>query len=180
VANSYTGTTTVTAGTLALGSSASLASTVIDVASGGRLDVSALASGLSLGAGQRLGGRGTLVGNVTFGTGSQLAFDPAGPLVVGSGTLAFAAGFGIANLFGVDWDGLNLSTPYTVVDTGQSFTAGDIGNFGFANRVAVGSTGREAYFQTGSLQFVIVPEPGTLAVGLASLGILGWAARRRR
>lgn len=178
--NAYTGATTIAAGTLALGSAASLASPVIDVASGGRLDVSALASGLSLGTGQRLGGRGTLVGNVTFGTGSQLAFDPAGPLVVGSGTLAFAAGFGIANLFGVDWDGLNLSTPYTVVDTGQSFTAGDIGNFGFANRVAVGSTGREAYFQTGSLQFVIVPEPGTLAVGLAALGIFGWAVRRRQ
>ena len=178
--NTYTGQTTIAAGTLALGSGSGLASTVIDVASGGRLDVAALTGGLSLGTGQRLGGRGTLVGNVAFGSGSLLAFDPLGPLVVASGTLSFAPGFGIANLFAVDWDGLTLNTPYTVVDTGQSFSAGEIGNFGFANRVAVGSLGREAYFQNGSLQFVIVPEPGTLAVGIAATALAGWLVRRRR
>lgn len=179
-ANTYTGTTTVAAGTLALGSAASLASTAIDVAGGGRLDVSALAGGLAVGAGQRLGGRGTLVGNVSFGSGSQLAFDPAGPLVVDSGTLAFAAGFGIANLFGVDWDGLAVNTPYTLLSTSQAFSAGDIGNFGFANRVAVGSLGREAYFQSGSLQFVIVPEPGAFVIAVAGLGLGGWLLVRRR
>ena len=179
-ASSYTGTTTVAAGTLALGSAAALASTAIDVQAGARLDVSALASGLSLGSGQRLGGLGTLIGNVSFGSGSLLAFDPAGPLVVGSGTLSFAAGFGITNLFGVDWDSLALNTPYTLVNTSQTFTAGDIGNFGFANRVAVGSIGREAYFETGSLQFVVVPEPGTLALTAVGLGVVGSSLLRRR
>ncbi len=179
-ASGYTGTTTVAAGTLALGSAAALASTVIDVQAGARLDVSALASGLSLGSGQRLGGRGTLIGDVSFGSGSLLGFDPTGPLVVGSGTLSFAAGFGIANLAGVDWDSLALNTPYTVVDTSQSFAASDISNFGFANRAAVGSLGREAYFQSGSLQLVVVPEPGTMALVAAGLALAGWAARRRR
>ncbi len=179
-ANTYTGTTTISAGTLALGSAASLASTVIDVASGGRLDVSALSGGLSLGSGQRFGGRGTLLGNVSFGSDSQLAFDAAGPLTVSSGTLTFAAGFGIANLAGVDWDALDLDTPYTVVSTSQSFSTADIGDFGYANRVAVGSTGREAYFESGSLQFVVVPEPGVLGVAAAALGLAAWAILRRR
>ena len=179
-ASGYTGTTTVAAGTLALGSGGSLASTAIDVQTGARLDVSALASGLSLGSGQRLGGLGTLIGNVSFGSGSLLAFDPTGPLFVGSGTLSFAPGFGITNLFGVDWDSLALNTPYTLVDTSQSFTASDIGNFGFANRAAVGSTGREAYFESGSLQFVVVPEPGSLAVAAVGLALAGLVTLGRR
>lgn len=178
--NTYSGATTVAAGTLALGSLAALASTVIDVQAGGRLDVSALTSGFAVGSGQRLGGLGTLNGDVSFGSGSLLGFDPTGPLVVGSGALSFAAGFGVANLFGVNWDSLALNTPYTVVNTSQSFSVADIGNFGFANRVAVGSLGREAYFQSGSLQLVVVPEPGSLAVAAAGLGLAAWALRRRR
>ncbi len=177
--NTYAGTTTVSAGTLVLGSSATLSSSVFDVGSGGTLDVSALSSGLALGSGQ-FGGRGTLVGDVSFGSSSQLAFDVAGPLVVSSGTLTFDPGFGIANLVGVNWDSLAIATPYTVVSTSQVFSSSDIGNFGFANRVSVGSTGREAYFQTGSLELVVVPEPGTLGLAAAALGLAAWQLGRRR
>jgi len=177
--NTYSGTTTISSGTLALGSAASLASPVIDVASGGRLDVSALTGGLALGNGQRLGGRGTLLGDVTFGSGSQLAFDPLGPLAISSGTLTFAADFGVTNLIGIDWDSVALNTPLSLISTSQT-TFGALANFGFENRTSVGSIGRQAYFESGSLQVIVVPEPSAsplVAAGLIGLVVYGWRQR---
>jgi autotransporter-associated beta strand protein len=78
--NTYSGNTTVSAGTLAL-SHASLNniignSTVINVAGGATLDVSALGGGtggLGLAAGQTISGSGTVVGDMTIGSGSVLS-----------------------------------------------------------------------------------------------------------
>ena len=72
----FTGKTTVSAGTLILGSGASLASTEINLgtrASQGTLDASALRGGITIGDGQTLGGYGTLVGNTTIASGGTLA-----------------------------------------------------------------------------------------------------------
>ena len=64
--NSYGGSTTVNAGTLALGSSASLPSSVIAVNGAGVLDVTAVSGGYTLGAGETLkGSGGTVTGDVT-------------------------------------------------------------------------------------------------------------------
>ncbi|NCF13390.1 MAG: PEP-CTERM sorting domain-containing protein, partial [Verrucomicrobiaceae bacterium] len=78
--NTYSGDTTVSAGTLAL-SHASLNniisnSTVIDVAGGATLDVSALgggSGGLELANGQTISGSGTVSGDMTIGSGSVLS-----------------------------------------------------------------------------------------------------------
>ena len=78
--NSYTGTTDVNAGTLAL-SHASLNniignSTVINVAGGATLDVSALGGGtggLELAGSQTISGSGAVVGGMTIGSGSVLS-----------------------------------------------------------------------------------------------------------
>ena len=65
-AETYTGNTTINAGTLALGASASIASTpVIAVAAGALLDVSGVAGGFTLGAAQTLSGFGSVVGTLT-------------------------------------------------------------------------------------------------------------------
>jgi T5SS/PEP-CTERM-associated repeat protein/autotransporter-associated beta strand protein len=63
-ANTYTGSTTIAAGTLALSSTGSLASSSIDVKSGATFDVSAK-SGYSLTAGKTLTGSGTIVGDLS-------------------------------------------------------------------------------------------------------------------
>jgi autotransporter-associated beta strand protein len=64
-ANTYSGSTTINAGTLALGAYGSIAGSAITVLGGATLDVAAVAGGWTLGAGQTLNGYGTVVGNVT-------------------------------------------------------------------------------------------------------------------
>ena len=75
--NTYSGNTTVSAGTLAL-SHASLNniisnSSIIDVAGGATLDVSGLTSGFELANGQTLSGAGTVTGGMTIASGSVLS-----------------------------------------------------------------------------------------------------------
>jgi autotransporter-associated beta strand protein len=74
-AQSYTGKTTVSQGTVALGTGASLASTNINLgtlAGQGTLDVTA-AGGIAIGVGQTLAGYGTVKGSTTIASGGTLA-----------------------------------------------------------------------------------------------------------
>jgi fibronectin-binding autotransporter adhesin len=65
--NSYTGTTTVSAGSLIIGATGSVGgSSVLDVASGATLNVSAVTGGFVVGGSQTLKGSGTIVGNTTI------------------------------------------------------------------------------------------------------------------
>jgi autotransporter-associated beta strand protein len=74
-AQTFTGKTTVSQGTLALGAGASLASTNINLGTSGQgtLDVTALSGGISIGVGQTLAGYGTVKGNTTIASGGTLA-----------------------------------------------------------------------------------------------------------
>lgn len=68
----YTGPTLITAGTVLIGANVSLASSLISVAAGTKLDLTQPAT-FSLGTGQTLGGAGTVAGgNLVFGSGSTL------------------------------------------------------------------------------------------------------------
>jgi autotransporter-associated beta strand protein len=156
--NTYTGNTIVSAGTLLVnGSLASNSAVTVDSAA-------------------VFGGIGTVNGNLGFHADSFFRIaDLNTPLMVG-GTVSFGNGFGIANLLGMNWDALTLNTPYTLITTDQTFTDSDIDNFGIGNAFDVG-TGRQAYFQTGSLQVVVVPEPGSALLG--GIGILMLLRRRR-
>jgi fibronectin-binding autotransporter adhesin len=70
--NTYTGNTTISAGTLTLGATANFNTTkTINVQAGATL--AATSTGLSLAAGQTLGGAGTVSGNVTVNSSSVLA-----------------------------------------------------------------------------------------------------------
>ena len=82
--STYTGTTTIGQGTLALGSSGAInGSATITILPAGTLDVSA--SSWSLGAAQTLNGNGTVTGNFSDNTGSQITPGGAGTV----GTLTF-------------------------------------------------------------------------------------------
>ena len=156
--NTYTGTTAVSAGTLLV--TGALTSSNVTVESGASL-----------------GGTGTVGGNLAFASGSFFEItDVNDPLAV-SGTVSFGTGFGIANLLGLQWDALDLDTPYTLISTSQTFSGSDIANFGAGNAAPVGTSGRLAYFQNGSLKLVVIPEPGVALLG--GLGLLALLRRRR-
>ncbi|MBN8460032.1 MAG: autotransporter-associated beta strand repeat-containing protein [Verrucomicrobia bacterium] len=157
--NTYEGATTVTAGTLLV--NGALGNTAVSVAPGATI-----------------GGSGTLAG--TLGLGSTSVFeivDLNDPLSV-AGIVTFGSGFGIANLSGVDWDSLEMNTPYTIL-TGstQDFSTAELANFGLTNAANVGSGDRKAYFEQGSLRFVVIPEPSATVMG--GLGLLALLRRRR-
>ncbi len=159
--NNYTGTTTVESGTLLVNGNNSGTGAV------------------SVASGAALGGTGTIGGAVNFASTSLFdVVDLFDSLTVG-GTVSFDTGFGIDNLVGIDWDSVALNTPFTLISTSQT-SFPNLGNFEFDNRTPVGSMGREAYFQPGSLQLVVVPEPTTLALLGAGVALLSRRLARRR
>lgn len=160
--NTYTGGTTVNAGTLLFNSSTAAGTGNVTVASGARV-----------------GGSGTIAGNLTLSSGAQFVFDPATTLtVIGSVTLPTT--FSISSLVtsagaAIDWTTI-LDGTYTLIANSTDFSS--ISNFGLANAADIGG-GRLAYFQNGSLELVVVPEPSTyLLLGLG-LGALVWLRRRK-
>lgn len=153
--NSYTGPTAVEAGGL-----------IIDGTVG--------AGAVSVAGGATLGGVGLVGGNVSFASGSKFIFNAAGPLAV-AGTVSFVdpAAFGVDDIIGLS----NLTAPgtYSLI-SGNVLTAG-LANLGVANSYDLGS-GVSAYFEQGSLNLVVVPEPGTAIAGLA--GFIACVVTRRR
>ncbi len=103
--NTYNGGSTISGGTLALAGNGMLGSNFISIASGARLDVSALGSSFTLLAGQNLTNSGTVAGGLIIGNGA---------LALGSGSYAGA----VTNLAG------GTLTPGTGGDTNffQSLT----------------------------------------------------------
>ncbi len=167
--NTYAGATAVNAGTLIVDGNNSLATGAMTVATGAAL-----------------GGSGTIGGDLTLNNGARFAFAPGNTLtLLGSSTFALASSFGVASLWdlsgaALDWDTINTGT-YTLLTGGNLgsnfFSTSNISNFGIGNAAANLGTGgtKSAYFQTGSLQLVVVPEPGSLALAVVGLG-LGLAA----
>ena len=91
-------------------------------------------------------------------------FDPVGGLSV-TGSVSLPNSFGVESLFApdgsmIDW-GLIETGTYTLLSTTSMFD--QITNFGPTKARPI-DAGRSAYFQNGSLQLVIVPEPTALAL----------------
>ena len=83
--------------------------------------------------------------------------------------------------FGVDdLVGLSASTAdgtYTLIDgTGTDYSVLGIQNWGEANKYTLGAN-KFAWFEQGSLDLVVVPEPGAALLG--SIGMLALLRRRR-
>jgi len=180
-ANTYGGATAISAGTLRLTNAAAVGgSSGLSIASGASLDLAALGSGLTLLTGQSLGGAGSILGDLVFGSGSKLVFSTTDTLAMSGGTASFFAGtpgsqFGIDDLIGI-----SSSTPtgtYTLISGTVDTT--NLDNLGSANAYDLGA-GVSAYFMQGSLQVIVVPEPESMtavAAGLAA--VAAWLRRRR-
>lgn len=158
--NNYTGATTVSAGTLLI--SGSLGNSAVSVATNATV-----------------GGSGTISGNLSFGVDSFFdiftAVSGNDPLAV-TGTVSFGGGFGIDNLTGVDWASVAAGT-YTIIDSTQDFSSAGLDNWGSSNALPV-AAGKAAYFESGSLKLVVVPEPGTALLG--GIAVLMLFHRKRR
>jgi len=155
-ASTYTGTTTVSAGTLLV--TGQLGAT--DVTVGGQAQA-------------RIGGGGTVGGNLHFESGAGLMFSPTATLTVNGASVSFA-GFSITNLIG-----FNNSVPvgtYFLLDGDAEVDTTNLANLA-NNPFIMGDTGKQAYFTTGSLNLVVIPEPSAALLG--GLGLLALLRRRR-
>lgn len=151
------GATLVSAGTLLINSDFSGATGTVTVSSGAAV-----------------GGSGTIGGSLSLSSGAKFVFSLTNTLTV-DGTSVTFGGFGIADLVG-----LNSSVAdgtYTLIDGIAVIDWTNVSNIGLANAYDLGG-GKSAYFQAGSLEVVVVPEPSTSL--LCGLGLALLLYRRRR
>ncbi|HEX8912820.1 MAG TPA: autotransporter-associated beta strand repeat-containing protein, partial [Humisphaera sp.] len=135
-ANTYTGTTTVLAGTLALASTTSnnnvAASPSIEVKAAATLDVTGLDNGattdtLALAAGQTLTGGGTVVGRTVAASGATVAPGSPGPGVLATGDVTLQAAATLAaqlngTTAGTGYDQLTVTGAVNVAGSTLSIT----------------------------------------------------------
>jgi len=120
-----------------------------------------------------IAGNGSIAGSLHFDSGANLLFNPGNTLVVNGANVTFG-GFGINNLIG-----LNSSVPegtYPLIDGDALVDLSNVAAVGIENAQSLGD-GRWAYFQAGSLQLVVIPEPSTALLGGFALLVL---LKRRR
>ncbi|MCX6878225.1 MAG: autotransporter-associated beta strand repeat-containing protein, partial [Verrucomicrobia bacterium] len=158
--NTYTGATTVSAGTLLV--NGALGNTAVAVNSTGTV-----------------GGSGSIGGSLSLNSGSSFhVVDLLDALAV-TGTVTIYNGFGVDDLAGITWGSVADGT-YTLINgtLGAGVFAGLAHNsLATAFDIDGMSGSRSAYFKEGSLQLVVIPEPGAAILG--GLGMLALLRRRR-
>jgi fibronectin-binding autotransporter adhesin len=179
-AKSYTGTTTVSGGTLILGSN--LTGTTAVSVTGGTLQTSAnvafsLASLSMSGGNLNIRGTGT-AGTLTAGnglttTGGTFNFDlgTASDQIIGTGTFSLTNTTFALNL----GSGFNYNNSYTLL---SGYTSGSSSNLTFTGYNT--ATHTASLSNTGVLSFTPVPEPGIMALAVGGLAALGLRRRRRQ
>lgn len=196
--NSYSGATTISGGTLALGGSADIDSSSAVVLNGGNFNVSAV-SGFNIVTGQSLTGNGTVTGDIvvdgTLGIGAStgtITFND--DLVLSLGSTAnfeinsFTAGnydlavAAAANSQSVTFNGgtLNLlfQSGFNTTGSVEIFDFDSYAGTGFTTVNATGlSSGFTATFDKATGIVTVIPEPYSAMLG--SFGFLALLRRRR-
>ncbi|MFA6172105.1 MAG: autotransporter-associated beta strand repeat-containing protein [Kiritimatiellales bacterium] len=121
---------------------------------------------LTVASGATVGGNGT-VSDLVLQDGAKFLFDAAATLTA-NGTSVDLGNLAVASLVGLDGAAVANGT-YTLIDGTAVFDFTSVQNLGLANAADIGS-GKSAYFQSGSLDLVVIPEPAT--IGMLGLGAL--------
>lgn len=158
-ANALTGTTTVGANTT-LELAGALAGAV-------QVDSTATVGGIGTG--------GVIGGSLHLDSGAMLDVTN-GLLTVATGQTVSFGGFDFNNIIGFDVFTAAAGL-YTLIDGDFTLNSANIAHFGLANALDLGG-GAYAYFTEGSLDVMVVPEPGAALLG--ALGTLVLLRRRRR
>ena len=163
-------------GSLTVGSSLGVA------AGGGSLKVNGTvtAANVFIGANSSLAGNGTITltggGNLDLNADAKFVFSLTDTLTANGGLVSFG-GLKITDLIGLD--NTVATGTYTLLGGTSTFNFANVSNFGAANAYDLGA-GKSAYFQAGSLQVVVVPEPSTWALlGVSMAGGLIMFRRRK-
>ena len=196
--NSYTGSTTVSSGTLALSAAANniASSGTISVAAGSVLDVSGVTGGFALASAQTLAGSGSVSGAATAASGATVA--PGGAAI---GTLSFGSSLSLVGSLAIGLSGSTTDLlavaggltldPASIVDfsvgsplTEAAYVFGSYatlaGTFGTVNGLPTGYTVDYNYLSGNQLALVAVPEPSTLGLAVAGMAAAIVAVRRRK
>ncbi|WP_372796520.1 beta strand repeat-containing protein [Pontiella sp.] len=121
--------------------------------------VNSFAGTTTVGSGGSIAGSGSLAGDLVIDAGGKITFSTTETLTV-AGTITLDNTFGIDDLIGLDGTTVAEDT-YTLIANGSDFS--NIENWGIENAADIGG-GKSAYFQEGSLQVVVIPEPATLGM----------------
>jgi fibronectin-binding autotransporter adhesin len=182
-ANTYTGTTTINAGTLLITGNSSSATGAVNVAAGATLGGNGTIGGAVTVAGSLSPGTAstlTLGSTLTFGSGSTLA------LTLGSNSSKIAFLSAVANLLGSGNATLSLTqdTGFDYGATYRIFENTSTTAFAFSSITGYDTSAYEAQFGFDSnnynLTFTAVPEPSSYALLLFGLAGVIFARRRLR
>lgn len=196
--SSYSGPTTITAGTLAMSAATNniASSKTIDVAAAGVLDVTGVTGGFALAAAQTLAGTGAVAGGMT-----TLATSTVAPAGANLGTLSFGSGLGLAGTLAIDVSGTATDRAAVagglVLDPASivSFTVGSpltlpayvfasygslAGTFGSVTGLPTGYTIDYHYLGGNQIALTAVPEPGAVMLAVAGLTLSAAAGLRSR
>jgi autotransporter-associated beta strand protein len=207
--HTYSGTTRVMAGTLALTGSASIAtSPTIQIDAGAEFDVTQRDGGsMTLASGQTLMGEGTFDGGLILASGATNAPGSSPGVLTATGDVEFQSGsvfsvelvgtlageadqllmsgtedtltLGGATLQLITPNVLPVSASFIIID-GFSVLSGTFAGLpNSGDTVATANNTFEIYYNLGDITLTVVPEPGTLGF-LGLAGLLGWLVRRRR
>lgn len=179
--NTYTGTTTVAAGTLSLATTGSIASSpTIDVQSGATLDVTAQ-SAFTIAASQTLKGNGTVAGNTTIkgtlapgASAGKLTFSASSTPIVTAGNLTLGdgalGGDGATSIFEVDGTSRGVASGYDAVDVAGALTYDGTLNVNFNSAFPSGTSFDLFNFGSQTGRFDAINITGTYLGSLAYVG----------